>query len=95
MFKTTLSISALLFIAFSSFGCGKVCDELESRMCTDLGPEDCKIWKEDLGGLESIRAGRKSDKNCGNIMLVGGYDTMLAAYKDAAEKIKKSRAPKE
>ncbi len=95
MFKKTLLVSALSFIALSSIGCGKVCDELETRMCTDLGPEDCKIWKEDLGGLESIRSGRKADKNCGNIMLTGGYDTMVENYKKAAVSIRESRAPKE
>ncbi len=93
MIKKTLSISALLFTVFASVGCGKVCDQLENKICTDLGPEDCVIWKEDLGGLESIRSGRKADKNCGNMMMMG-YDTMLANYKPAIEAIKKSRAPK-
>ncbi len=85
---------ALGFVLITSVGCGKVCDELESKFCTDLGPESCKIWKEDMKGIESLRAGRKADQACGSILTTSTYDTMLAAYKTSADKIKESRAKK-
>ncbi|MEZ4461504.1 MAG: hypothetical protein R3E66_17645 [bacterium] len=93
MFNKLMMLGVVSLTAFGSVGCGKVCDQLETKMCTDLGEEDCKIWKEDLGGLESIRNGRKADNNCGNIMMMN-YDPMLASYKDAIAKIKEARAPK-
>lgn len=27
-------------------GCKNVCEDLDARMCTDLGAEDCALWKE-------------------------------------------------
>jgi hypothetical protein len=41
----TLQIVSLLIVGVSSLACN-VCEDLDERVCGDLGPEDCTVWKE-------------------------------------------------
>ena len=34
------------FLLLTSLSGCKVCEDLDAKICTDLGAEDCKIWKE-------------------------------------------------
>ncbi|GEM_PF-1880619 len=93
MIKNIIALSTLSLFLFSSVGCGKLCDQLEGNVCSDLGAADCKIWKEELGGLDSLRSGRGASKQCGNLLIMG-YDPLLNGYKNGVAAMKKSRTPK-
>lgn len=53
--------SAGLFFALGSAGC-RPCDDLDARLCTDLGSKDCAVWQNELDrrGSPSVLEGSSS-----------------------------------
>jgi hypothetical protein len=84
----TLGGVAMLLVAS---GCNN-CEKLTQKLCTDLGPEDCAVWKK--AGLEEsmIPGGRKVNSACGSMMSDAIYPNILQGTRQQVEATKKANA---
>ena len=86
MWRTLATIGgALLMLA----GCNN-CEKLTEKLCADLGPEDCAVWKN--AGLEQsmIPGGRKVNSACGSMMSDAIYPNVLKGTRQQVEATKKA-----
>jgi hypothetical protein len=67
--------------SFGLTGC-KTCDDLIQKMCTDLGPDDCKYWKDHGWDQKIIPGGRRVNRACGQMMDDNIYKPLLNAAKN-------------
>lgn len=44
--QSKTNILMLIVASALTMGCKNVCEDLDARMCADLGAEDCAVWKE-------------------------------------------------
>lgn len=100
-----LRFSALLILLGAAAGCD-VCGDLDERMCTDLGAEDCAVWKENKmtftdqaegshsggrrSGLKRLLFGEGSGV-CSSAGNDAVYPQMLASMKQAVGAMRKSK----
>lgn len=98
MKNLTSSVGGLVLgiVALGSFalaGCADNCPKLQEKVCTDLGPEDCAVWKG-VGAHEDMipKGGRGISRACGMMMnepaytpLLGGARATATAHKNAAK----------
>lgn len=65
-------ITSILFVAgMLSMGCA-VCEDLDARVCEDLGPEDCALLKEhNLNPSASVSSGRRVRRGWMKSLLFG------------------------
>lgn len=68
--KSKKTVSILFVAGMLSMGCN-VCEDLDTRMCADLGEEDCALWKEQ--GLNFV-AQAKTRPRAGLKQLLFGPD---------------------
>ena len=93
MTKSILPIAVALAL-FGLTGCNN-CEALTEKICDDLGPEDCQLWKEGKGP-ESLSSGRRAGRFCFNARfnpmqyspLLTGAKAMAASMKQAKAQIK-------
>lgn len=63
---TVLPVSSLV-LGLIVAGCNN-CEKLVEKICTDLGPEDCQVWKAQGLDQQIIPGGRKVNRACGQMM---------------------------
>jgi hypothetical protein len=102
-----LRLGALLVVLSAAVGCD-VCADLDERMCSDLGAEDCAVWKENnmtfseksksgggrRSGLKSLLFGDGSGV-CSSSKSDAVYPQILSSTKQALEGIRKAKQARE
>ena len=92
-FGALLAVAFLAFGAMSLAGC-HACEDLTEKICADLGPEDCKLYKE--GGLAEkmlpSTAGRGRNKACSAMASEPAYSGVLTGAKQAVAAQKAAEA---
>ena len=88
MLRSLLLVAAGFSLTLA--GCNN-CEKLEEQLCNDLGPEDCKVWKEN-GKVGIPTSGRKLNNVCGNMRSDTVYPGILAGAKTAVQGFKKAKA---
>jgi hypothetical protein len=75
---------AVLAAAWLLSGCNN-CEALAESVCSEIGPEDCALWKE-AKGPESLAGGRRSGRACFNARFTpGGSSAIVQGAKATAE----------
>jgi hypothetical protein len=93
-----------LGMVWATAGCN-VCEDLDARMCTDLGAEDCAVWKEAGMNFEAQASGREGRKGWLKKLFFGSnsavcnssnddsvYPTILSSTKQAVAGLRKAKA---
>lgn len=84
-----VAVAALMAL---SAGCNN-CEKLTEKICSDLGADDCAVWKEIDGPAKVVPQGRKPNRACGNILETElAYDGLLNGAKGTVvgEKLKRA-----
>ena len=96
--KSTFLLSFAAVGLFALAGCENKCVTLESKICTDLGPSDCALWKE-KGARDMLipktRTGAGFSKGCDVLLdsypvIIDAQKKIVANYKAAAAALKKT-----
>ena len=80
-------LSCVVMIAMAS--CGP-CEELEAKLCHDLGAEDCALWRQPPVGKAGIGSDTMTSESCANTQSGPVYDRMLSAARAAVEDRKRT-----
>lgn len=88
-------VGAVAFLLVVLTGCRSNCQTLAERVCSDLGPADCSVWREHDGPTALLpTAGRRGNNAvCGVLLdqypkVLEGQRQVVASYK-AADKASK------
>jgi hypothetical protein len=92
MLKLWFRGMALLFVVGLA-GCNN-CEKLVDKLCSDLGPEDCEIWKELDGPDTAASKGRRQNDRCGAVLEELPYESALIAARGLVVREKVKRASK-
>jgi hypothetical protein len=91
--KRALTFGPLLALFLTS-GCNN-CEKMVEKLCTDLGPEDCALWKKSGLDQSLVPGGRKVNSACGTMMSDAVYPNVLKGARQQVEglhKIEKAKA---
>jgi len=86
---------AVLVAGLSGIGGCKGCDDLIQQVCTDLGPTDCKYWKDHGWDQKMIPSGRGVNKACGMMLGDNVYPELIKAARNTVKVNREGDAIKE
>jgi len=69
----------------ASVGACRPCERLQSKICEDLGSEDCAVWKGPEVDQAGIGSATMTSESCANAQSGPTYDRLLAAARTAVE----------
>lgn len=79
-----LGMALVISAAWLLAGCNN-CEALAESVCSEIGPDDCALWKE-AKGPESLSSGRRSGRACFNMRFMpGGSAPIVQGAKATAE----------
>jgi hypothetical protein len=96
MRKTSYRLRAIVFGAVCVFalgGCNN-CEKMVEKLCNDLGPADCALWKKSGLDRSLVPEGRKVNSACGTMMSDTVYPGVLKGARTQVEALKKVEAAK-
>lgn len=101
--KRQIWVTLGMGLVLATTGCN-VCEDLDKRMCADLGAEDCALWKEAGLNFEAQAAGREGRRGWFKKLFFGGnsavcknsgddavYPTILSSTKQAVAGLRKAK----
>lgn len=66
------------------------CEDLESKLCRDLGAEDCAIWSTSPVDKAGIGGETMTSESCANTQSGPTYERLLSAARAAVEDRKRA-----
>ena len=86
-----MAATAVLAAAWLLSGCNN-CEALAESVCSEIGPDDCALWKE-AKGPESLAGGRRSGRACFNARFTpGGSSAIVQGAKATAQAMRMAKA---
>jgi hypothetical protein len=82
-------------LALFTFGGCNNCEKMTEKLCSDLGAEDCALWKKSGFDQSLMPGGRKVNSACGTMMSDAVYPKVLQGARQqvaALHKIEKAKA---
>jgi hypothetical protein len=76
---------AVVALASTVLGGCDPCGALEEKICADLGPEDCEVWKAAPVNKAGIGDETMTSESCSNGLSGQLYDRLLAAARTAVK----------
>ena len=80
-------LASLLVASTAVVGC-RPCEELEARICQDLGPEDCARWKAPPLDRTGLGSDRMSSEMCSNNLAEPKYSRIFDIARGLVESSK-------
>jgi hypothetical protein len=85
--------AAALFV-LAVAGCNN-CEKMVEKVCGDLGPDDCAVWKRNGLDKSFIPTGRGTNSTCGRMMSGSAYEGLIKGARQqvaAARNAEKAKA---
>lgn len=83
-----LAAAAALFIV--AFAACDPCEDLEAKICQDLGADDCAIWASPPVDKAGIGSETMTSESCANTQTGPTYERMVSAARTAVEDRKRA-----